>query len=107
VRALSVERAVPVGDHDGGHRVADQVRERARGRHEPVDADEQREAGHRDGGNHRQRRRERDEAAAGDRRRALRRQEEHAEDLRNLIQTVSQAEAEHRSRADERLRRAS
>jgi len=37
----------------------------------------------------------------------LAKEEEHAEDLRNLIQTVSQAEAEHRSRADERLRRAS
>ena len=37
----------------------------------------------------------------------LAKEEEHAEDLRNLIQTVSQAEAEHRSRANERPRRAS
>ena len=37
----------------------------------------------------------------------LAKEEEHAEELRNLIQTVSQAEAEHRSRANEPLRRAS
>jgi bacterioferritin len=37
----------------------------------------------------------------------LAKEEEHAEDLRNLIQTVSQAEAEHRNRTNEALRRAS
>jgi hypothetical protein len=37
----------------------------------------------------------------------LAKEEEHADDLRNLIQTVSQAESEHRSRTNESLRRAS
>src|SRR5260370_308810 len=35
---LDVERALPAGDDDGGDAVADQVGERARLRHEPVDA---------------------------------------------------------------------
>jgi bacterioferritin len=37
----------------------------------------------------------------------LAKEEEHADDLRNLIQTVSQAESEHRSRTNESLRRVS
>lgn len=37
----------------------------------------------------------------------LAKEEEHAEDLRNLIQTVAEAEAEHRTRANQPLKRAS
>ena len=46
---LDVERAFPARDDDSGDAVADQVGERARLRHEAVDAEDERDAGDRDG----------------------------------------------------------
>ena len=73
----------PLGDDDGRHAVADQVGQRARLRHEAVDAEDQREARHRNRADGRQRRRQHDEAAAGDAGRALRRQQQHRQQRRS------------------------
>ena len=81
-----IELAAPLADDHGGHAVADQVRQRPRFRHEPVDAEDQRQAGDRhvaDGG---QRGREHDEAAAGDAGGAFRRQQQHREQRQLLRQ---------------------
>ena len=76
-QARLVEVAGPFGDHDGRDAVADQVGQRARLRHEAVDAEDQRQPGDRHVADRRQRRRQHDEAAAGDAGRAFRGQQQH------------------------------
>ena len=81
---LDVERAFPARDHDRRDAVADEVGERARFRHEAVDAEDQRHAGDRDRADRRQRRGQRDEARAGDAGGALRGQQQDADDAELL-----------------------
>ena len=82
--AIVVERAFPLRDDHGRDAVADQVGERARLRHEAVDAQDERDAGDRDRADAGQRRRQHDEARAGDAGGALRGQQQDADDAELL-----------------------
>jgi len=80
-----IQLAGPFGDHQGGNAVADHVRQGARLRHEPIDAQDQRETGHRQRTHGGQRRSQHDEAAAGDAGGALGREQQYRQQ-RELLQ---------------------
>jgi len=84
LQPLGIKLAVPLGNHDGRQAIANQVRQRACARHEPIDADQQRETGDGQRRNRRERRGERDEPAAGDTCGAFRGQEQDGEDAELL-----------------------
>ncbi len=65
VERVPVERAFPARDDDRRHRIADEIGQRAAFRHEPVDAEDQRQPGHRHGRHDRERGGKRDEAGPG------------------------------------------
>ena len=107
LQPLLVHLTAPLPHHDRGDAVADQIRDRHRLAHEPMDAEDERDAGDRDDARGRNRSREHDERGAGDACGSFRREQEHGEQ-RELVpqieRRVGRLGNEHGRRSSDRWR---